>query len=990
MTLDDLARDAAARTRQEAADLGRVNPTRYRRGRQLRNGMLFGAAAVVALLVFLVVIAVPPPMEKTAVTVITTPDVPSSTIPSPPTTSPSGPTGVLGAGWEEIDAGPVAGRYGRHGAAVAWSSEGLIIWGGSSSESGAVTQSTIFYRDGYRLDPATGTWHAIPPAGVEGLCGGEVRALTVGDRVLFYGADGPADRCALAAVYHPSSGSWFQVDDEFASRITRDTALVWTGELVVAPEVGVAYHLHSGEPRQIPSLADRLDEVVHSPLRAHWTGFEVLAVGSGPVYAWAPGDDEWRDRGTPPVPHNGRASVWAEGDGLWVVNSDMAVAVLWDNGWNSPGSIPLTFAECVPEAVAVSGTPVVRTCSGLAIWDGSRGTWVPAPLEVPGWGVHSDGVLVAAEDEDAVYSVGPHIYRYRVRRLPGGGIESSQAIPIGRMELDPLDPWVFDSAFVAGSTVGVTLTGPSQCAITSTGGTWTAPAEFLPGTEGGVIHNPGRAILHATIYRSADDAARFGVAIAADPDTVFIRCDGGNDDAVLSEHATTLASRLWWPDEPLVAAPFTDGPGWDALDAGPIEGRMRIAAAWTGEELFVWGGHDGYIQETPGPESFHQDAYLFDPITDTWRPAAPPPDDLCAFTEAGVIPLDEEVLLRGLAPDRDGCSQAAIYTPADNTWRIVDSPLFDVFYFRTDLVWTGDWLAAPRAGLAWVPDTGETVGIPPVPRGLLDARSPTDSHWNGNHIVTIAGGDVYTLLPGDDKWKTISGPALPEGGRVSVWYQDGLLVAESGHLTALLDDQDRWNVSRLPLRDDECRVDLLVAAGHPVASTCSGMAIWDNGSWIPIPVSAYGWSWMPLVVASDGAIYSLGEGFHRYPIEFEDGLVVTPDTIPIGVALVKIGGFRIIGTIGWSNVQYPDGSIGFAIAVALAGPRGLCHVTSTYGGPALGEPAQVRELGLEVLVFDSPNAMTDWAVRTGDSDVVRINCESEDDALTLARSLWIP
>ncbi len=1005
MNLDDLARDAAARVRRDAADLGRIDLDRFRRRRQLRNGLAFGAAGLVVLTAALALIAVTPPLEKVAVTVSTIPDTTSSTVATPPPTVSADPDRILGAGWEEIEARSITGR---DGAAVAWTEQGLVVWGGSGPET-AGTTAPFLYRGGSIRDPAFGIWRPMAPVGVEGLCGGETRALAMGDRVLFYGADGPADRCASAAVYHLGADAWFSVDEGFASLASRDTVLVWTGDLVIAPEVGVAYHLDSGETTQIPVLADRLNEVVHSPLRAHWTGREVLAVGSGPVFAWAPGEDAWRDVGTPAVPRNGRDSVWVEGDGLWVVTADMA-AVLRGDGWTSPGAIPLTFVECIPEAVAVSGTLVVRTCAGLAIWDASRLTWVLAPLELPGYGVQNqggvDGILLGAAGEDAVYSVGTRLYRYRLHRLPGGQIESPQAIPIGSMELDPLDPWQFDRSFVTGSTVGVTLVGPSQCTITSTGGAWTAPTEFVAAGEI-TIHNPGRAILDARLYRSADDAARFGVAIDADPDTVFVRCDGGvdGDEALLSEHATRLASRLWWPNRPLVTPTYTSGPGWDALDAGPIEGRMRVAAAWTGEELFVWGGHDGYIQETPGPESFHQDAYLFDPVTESWRPAAPPPDGLCAFTEAKVAPLDDEVLLRGLAPGRDGCAQAALYHPGEDTWRLVDGPLFDLFYFDTDLVWTGEWLAAPRAGLAWVPSDGTTVGFPPAASGDFHVGSPVDAHWTGDRIVAIGAGDVHVYTPGDDHWTTISGPPLTDGGRVSVWYEDGLLVAEPAHLTALLDSQDRWNVSSLPLRDDECRVELLVAAERPVASTCSGMAIWDNGSWIPIPLSAYGWSWMPVVVGSGDAIYSLGEGFHRYPIEFDgDGGnppgLVDPVSIPVGPALLDRYGFNILYTIGWSQVRYPDDTIGFSILVNLIGSQGDCEVIATYGGPPLAEPERVIDIGgYDVLVLPSdrntetlsgPKPMTHLAVRTGDSDVVHIHCESENDALTLARSLSIP
>jgi hypothetical protein len=962
------------------------------------------------------------PIEKTAVTVVTTPEIPSSTIPSPPTTSPSVPTGILGAGWEEIDAGPVAGRYRM---AAVWTDHGLFVFGGHDNYSQESPSVEFYYGDGYLFDPESG-WSALPEVGQELFQVGEPQALVMGEAVLVYGRP-RAPLSNHAGVYDLAAQQWEQVVPDFGNELGPDTLLVWTGDLVVAPTLGLAYDPEDGYMSTIPVVPRDGDDAVHSAQRAHWTGSEVLVIGSGPAYAWAPNDDAWRKLSSPPIPDRARDSVWADRR-LWVVNYQMAAAVLdvETEIWGRPGDLPLRFSECLPEVFAVGDMPVVRMCSGIALWDEVDHNWYPAPLEDLGIGRGGWNDLVGADD--AIYSLGgPALHRFRIRRDDTGSIISPNTVPIGVMQLRVPSGWELVSSFAPeqpadghifqDTTIGLVFeSGDTTCQVASTdiatgwvpppdatliGDIAVGPAGELPGTAYWV---------HG--FEDDESGVLFAVPDSNGSDWVTIGCSSPDQDSLTG--SASAFGFLWSPwdqpvapwDQPVALPEVTTGPGWDALDAGPIEGRMRIAAAWIGEELFVWGGHDGYIQETPGPESFHQDAYLFDPVTESWRPAAATPGWLCAFTEAKVIPLDDEVLLRGLAPYRDDCAQAALYHPGEDSWRLVDSPLFDVMYFDTDLVWTGEWLVAPAAGLAWVPSENETIGLPSIADGA-SLGSRVDAHWTGDRIVALGGGDLYTLTPGEESWVSISGPPIQEGGRVSVWYSDGLWAADPDRGAGLLDrslvlidEQARWYRANLPLRNDECAVELFLAAERPVAATCVGMAIWDD-FWVPIPAGETGWAWQPTLVGSDGAIYSIGEGFHRFPIALDsENRLADPATILIGAAFLDLGEFRISTTIGLSRGEYADGSIGEAIAVALDGPGGRCHVTSTYQGPPLGEPERVfaswphsdpttaASSGFLVLVFDSPNAMTDWAVRTGDGDVVRIHCESEDDALTLVQSLW--
>jgi hypothetical protein len=95
--------------------------------------LVAGVFVVVALVV---AILVSPPEEDIAAPTTTIPDFTTTTIPTSTTTT-VGPqpssAPLLGAGWEVLDAGPIAGRYRM---AAVWTDYGLFVWGGHDGYSG--------------------------------------------------------------------------------------------------------------------------------------------------------------------------------------------------------------------------------------------------------------------------------------------------------------------------------------------------------------------------------------------------------------------------------------------------------------------------------------------------------------------------------------------------------------------------------------------------------------------------------------------------------------------------------------------------------------------------------------------------------------------------------------------------------------------------------------------------------------------------------------
>ncbi|MEX0826312.1 MAG: hypothetical protein WD184_06140 [Acidimicrobiia bacterium] len=1027
MSLDDLARQAAEQARSDAATGGHLHPEAYRTRRQRRTqrrALLFSGAFVGAALVVAILVS-PPEEDELAVPTTTIPGV-ATTLPSTTTTvtttgpEPSIGPPPLGVGWEELDPGPIAGRYRM---AVAWTDYGLFVFGGHDNYRQEDPSPVLYHQNAYLFDPVDGAWQSLAEVPQEVFEIAEPRAVAMESDVFVYGRP-RAPNSGRAAIYDLEADAWVPVAPEFGDSLGPGVQVVWTGELLVATNIALAYdpvtgttltHLDDG---MMATPADA-DAAVHSPQRAHWSGSEILVVGSGPVYAWVPGEEaEWRTLAQPPVPDRARDSVWTD-QGLLVVNYQAAAAVLDRDTsvWSRPGDLPLRFYECLPEAVSAGGTPVVRMCSGIGIWDEVRSSWIPVPLD----GGNS-GELVGADD--AIYTVGGDTFRrFEIERAADGSIEPPPTVPIGVAELDIPPGWELVSSFAPDQspdgiipddeTIGLVFLSPTAtCSVTSTYASegW-SPEGFIE-VGPGIIDSPGRPVLPATYYRGADHDGWAAAVPTSTSDVVFIHCQKGPDPShfpgAVSDFHLGLRSAL--VEDVEIAPPSPEiiiGTGWEEIAGSPVAGRMRTAVVWTGSEIFVWGGHDGYSQETPNFARFHQDAYLFDPTTGVWRMASDPPDGLCPLTEATATWIGDAVLLRGAALVTPNCvSGAATYDPVADSWTVLEGEFFDRVPFRAEVVWIGRSLAAPVFGLAWVPDEdgGETIEIPIVPDAGSQVGSPSVFHqWGGERITAIGAGDLYWLVPGAETWESVASLGIGEAGRLSVLTEHGLfVVTRDGEVARVVDFADVHLGENLPLRLSECDAFLVAVGDLPVAQVgCSGMAIWDpvRSLWVPIPMDVLsGWSWQPTLIGTDNAIYSFGEKVLRYPIErLGDGSVANPPTIPVGVMQLDIPtGFWLRSTVGLTQTEWPDGSYGEVVAFAFEAPRGSCQLSARYGGPEITVEASVDVDGTEVplpwFTFRRQEGESDtWVIVVGDGvDSIWINCDSEEDAQLLIDGFWLP
>ncbi len=234
-----------------------------------------------------------------------------------------------------------------------------------------------------------------------------------------------------------------------------------------------------------------------------------------------------------------------------------------------------------------------------------------------------------------------------------------------------------------------------------------------------------------------------------------------------------------------------------SIPDAPIAPRANAAAAWTGQELLIWGGW------SEGPP-FFDDGAAFDPTTDTWRTLPPAP--ISARVPLSAWTGTEWILWgTGVRVD-DRPLDGAAYDPTTNTWRpIAEGP---TEFTDATAMWTGKEFVVMGAALhggnfpetqtavaaAYVPATDEWRELPASP---LDPNSNT-AVWTGDRIV---GVDYNHLTATYDRatreWSEMG--TLPgqqcEGGLAQAQAAQGwVFISDCGTIAVLAPGETKWSV----------------------------------------------------------------------------------------------------------------------------------------------------------------------------------------------------
>jgi hypothetical protein len=234
-----------------------------------------------------------------------------------------------------------------------------------------------------------------------------------------------------------------------------------------------------------------------------------------------------------------------------------------------------------------------------------------------------------------------------------------------------------------------------------------------------------------------------------------------------------------------------------AFDAGQ---RINPLVAWTGTVVLVIGG------DNPDGSLPLSGASSYDPLRDTWRTLASPPNGFVTSRSPWVW-IGSTLLVW---PWDGGSSTESItpvdYDPTTNVWQALAAPPVEP---RQDAasVWTGtEWIVwgghngetELADGAAFTPATASWRVLAPSP---LAARH-TRAVWTGNEMIVAAGAsgpdsapfafsDGAAYNPRADTWRPTShGPAHP--GFAPVWTGKVLLAFFKNYEFTYDPATDRW------------------------------------------------------------------------------------------------------------------------------------------------------------------------------------------------------
>jgi hypothetical protein len=317
--------------------------------------------------------------------------------------------------------------------------------------------------------------------------------------------------------------------------------------------------------------------------------------------------------------------------------------------------------------------------------------------------------------------------------------------------------------------------------------------------------------------------------------------------------------------------------GWNSLPAPP-DVRTGAATAWSGDQLFVWGG----IAHTPTTGGTQSNGFIFDARTRKWSRVAPSP--LSPRMDPGSVWTGQEFLVWG---GRGGDIQSpgffgdgAAYNPVTNSWRrLPPAPISS----RAPLsIWTGKefimWGTTARGmalrdGAAYNPSTNTWRKLSEAPIALNEASAA----WTGQEMIVVGAdlsmdnvartrtaiGAAYS--PGTDTWRRLPNANLSPQASTAAWDGKELIAWDYETHSAAYDPQtDRWRkLVRVPLHAVECYPQSASVDHFVVGDFCGSTIVFDprRDRWLNVTRShLVGWEFTE--VAADPAVLLLGRSGH--------------------------------------------------------------------------------------------------------------------------------
>lgn len=272
--------------------------------------------------------------------------------------------------------------------------------------------------------------------------------------------------------------------------------------------------------------------------------------------------------------------------------------------------------------------------------------------------------------------------------------------------------------------------------------------------------------------------------------------------------------------------------------------RADPVFGWTGTELILWGGYN-YGE----PTLCMDDGARYNPTTDTWTPMSTVNAPAARSSHAGVW-TGSKLIVTGGKGAVNGTNNVKIndafaYDPVTDSWTSVAMPTSPPSQrVNASSVWTGtEWIIfggslaydVPQNGARYHPASGIWT---PLPDGGPGLRSNSSVVWTGTELIVFGGynlgykDDVWRWNPTTNAWTATNPPVRPPARdkHTAVWTGTRMIIyAGRGSPTNL---SDCWSYD--PVADTWTSIpthpSLLGTFGHSACWTGSKMIVYNLGS----------------------------------------------------------------------------------------------------------------------------------------------------------------
>jgi N-acetylneuraminic acid mutarotase len=586
-----------------------------------------------------------------------------------------------------------------------WTGSQMIVWGGSSS-SGYLTT-------GGRYNPGSDSWTATSttnaPAGRI-----EHRAVWTGSEMIVWGGyfyDGSGHYLNTGGRYNPSTDSWTATSTTNVPTGRYSHTAVWTGtEMVVWGGTDFQSYFNTGGRYNPSSDSWALTSTINAPSgrashTAVWTGSEMIVWGGGFSNTGArynPGTDNWVSTSTVNAPsvRGAHSAIWTGSEMIVWGGRDPGGSneFLTNGGRYNPGTDSwITMSDEAPSAR--SNHTAVWTGSEMIVWGGqfgyrsylnSGGRYTPS---IDNWSATSTTDAPSARDLHTAIWTGTEM-------IVWGGNEFGFALNTGARNNTQSAP----------STPTPTPTPP----IPATGGRYDPGTDTWTATS--TINAPSVRWRHTAVWTGSEMIVW-----------------GGSWTDMVGPHYYNSGGRY---------DPISDS--WSGTGgSGVPEPRDSHSAVWTGAEMIVWGGDNGFFFVNTGGR--------YNPVTGIWTSTSVTNVPNARRSNTAVWTGNEMIIWGGY----DGTSYlntGGRYNPSIDGWtatNMADAPTgrlghTAVWNNNDMIIWGGQASTDPPSitfdtGGRYNPTTDRWTATSLT--GAPAARSLHTAIWTGSEMI-IWGGEL--------------------------------------------------------------------------------------------------------------------------------------------------------------------------------------------------------------------------------------------------------